>query len=55
MGFEIGQTPFDEIEEINFGSAGYSCGTGDSFVTRTPKLRTDSLIWKHMPSPKFAI
>ena len=41
LGFKIGQTPFDEIEEINFGSAGYSCGTGDSFVTQTPKLRTD--------------
>ena len=41
LGFKIGQTPFDEIEEINFGSAGYSCGTGDSFVTQTPKLKTD--------------
>ena len=41
LGFKIGQTPFDEIEEINFGSAGYSCGTGDSFVTQAPKLRTD--------------
>mgnify|MGYP001375241693 FL=1 len=41
LGFKIGQTPFDEIEEIRFGSAGYSCGTGDSFVTQTPKLKTD--------------
>ena len=41
LGFKVGQTPFDEIEEINFGSNGYSCGTGDSFVTQTPKLRTD--------------
>ena len=41
LGFKIGQTPFDEIEEINFGSTGYSCGTGDSFVTQTPKLKTD--------------
>ena len=41
LGFKIGQTPFDEIEEINFGSAGYSCGTGDSFVNQTPKLKTD--------------
>ena len=41
LGFKIGQTPFDEIEEINFGSSGYSCGTGDSFVTQTPKLKTD--------------
>ena len=41
LGFKSGQTPFDEIEEINFGSTGYSCGTGDSFVTQTPKLKTD--------------
>ena len=41
LGFKIGQTPFDKIEEINFGSTGYSCGTGDSFVTQTPKLKTD--------------
>ena len=41
LGFKIGQTPFDDIEEINFGSGGYSCGTGDSFVTQTPKLKTD--------------
>ena len=41
LGFKIGQTPFDEIEEINFGSSGCSCGTGDSFVTQTPKLKTD--------------
>ena len=41
LGFKIGQTPFDDIGEINFGSGGYSCGTGDSFVTQTPKLKTD--------------
>ena len=41
LGFKIGQTPFDEIEEINFDSNGYSCGTGDSFVTQMPKLKTD--------------
>ena len=40
-GFKIGQTPYDDIVEINFGSGGYSCGTGDSFVTQTPKLKTD--------------
>lgn len=41
LGFDIGQTPFDEINEIDFGSTGYSCGTGDSFVTQIPKLKTD--------------
>ncbi len=41
LGFKVGQTPFDNIEEIDFGKSGYSCGTGDSFVTQTPKLKTD--------------
>ena len=41
LGFKIGQTPFDSVDEINFGTGGYSCGTGDSFVTKTPKLKTD--------------
>ena len=41
LGFKLGQTPFDDIQEIEFGTDGYSCGTGDSFVTSTPKLKTD--------------
>ena len=41
LGFKIGQTPFDDIAEIDLGSHGFSCGTGDSFVTQTPKLKTD--------------
>ncbi len=41
LGFKVGQTPFDDIEEIKFGNRGYSCGTGDSFLTQTPKLKTD--------------
>ena len=41
LGLRIGQTPFDEIEEIKLENGGYSCGTGDSFVTQTPKLKTD--------------
>ena len=41
LGFNIGQTPFDDIAEIDLGSHGFSCGTGDSFVTQIPKLKTD--------------
>tara|TARA_B100000900_G_scaffold395281_1_gene393504 strand:+ start:260 stop:802 length:543 start_codon:yes stop_codon:yes gene_type:complete len=41
LGFKIGQTPFDDIEEINFGNSGFTCGTGDSFLTQKPKLKTD--------------
>ena len=36
--FKIGQTPFDDISEISFGSEGYTCGTGDSFLTKIRKL-----------------
>ena len=28
-------------DTAEFGTGGYSCGTGDSFVTETPKLKTD--------------
>ena len=41
LGFKIGQTPFDDIAEIDLGSHGFSCGTGDSFVMQIPKLKTD--------------
>ena len=41
LGFKIGQTPFDDIAEIDLGNHGFSCGTGDSFVTQIPKLKTD--------------
>ena len=41
LGFKIGQTPFDDIAEIDLGNNGFSCGTGDSFVTKIPTLKTD--------------
>ena len=41
LGFEVGQTPFEEDIEITFGREGVTCGTGDKFVTSTPKLKTD--------------
>ena len=41
LGFKIGQTPFDDIAEIDLGNYGFSCGTGDSFVTQIPILKTD--------------
>ena len=33
MNLKIGETPFDDINEIIISSNGYSRGTGDSFVT----------------------
>ncbi|MBG92592.1 MAG: 5'-methylthioadenosine nucleosidase [Chloroflexi bacterium] len=41
LGLEVGKTPFDEISEISFGREGFSCGSGDSFVTELPQLDTD--------------
>ena len=41
LGFEVGQTPFEDDIEITFGRDGVTCGTGDKFVTSTPKLKTD--------------
>ena len=53
LGFNIGQTPFDDIEEINFGNNGFSCGTGDSFVTQPPKLKTDLVDMEAYPIAKI--
>ena len=41
LGFEVGQTPFENYLEITFGRDGVTCGTGDKFVTNTPSLKTD--------------
>ena len=41
LGFKIGETPFEERSVINFGEKGLSCGTGDSFMSNTPELKTD--------------
>mgnify|MGYP000081797788 CR=1 FL=1 len=41
LGFSIGETPFENVSSITFGREGLSCGTGDSFVTEKPKIKTD--------------
>ena len=41
LDLKIGETPFDEINEIIFSKNGYSCGTGDSFVTGPVPLKVD--------------
>ena len=40
LGLRIGQTPFDEIEN-KVGKWGVQLRYRDSFVTQTPKLKTD--------------
>ena len=41
MNLKIGQTPFDNINEIINSENGYSCGSGDSFVTGQVPIKTD--------------
>jgi adenosylhomocysteine nucleosidase len=41
LGFKVGDTPFDKISKISFGTNGLSIGTGDSFVSQKPTITTD--------------
>ena len=41
LGIKFGETPFEDSFKIHFGRDGFSCGTGDSFVTNTPEIITD--------------
>ena len=41
MDFKIGQTPFDTINEIINSNDGYSCGSGDNFVTKKIEIDVD--------------
>ena len=41
MNLKIGQTPFDDINEIINSNDGYSCGSGDNFVTGPITIKVD--------------
>tara|TARA_B100001059_G_scaffold231767_1_gene268297 strand:+ start:581 stop:1108 length:528 start_codon:yes stop_codon:yes gene_type:complete len=41
MNLKIGQTPFDQINEIIQSKDGYSCGSGDSFVNKQITMKVD--------------
>ena len=41
MDLKIGDTPFDDIKEIITSTDGYSCGTGDNFVTGKIPIKVD--------------
>jgi len=41
LNFKLGQTPFDTINEIINSENGYSCGTGDNFVTSKIEMDLD--------------
>jgi adenosylhomocysteine nucleosidase len=41
MNLKIGETPFDNISEIINSKNGYSCGSGDNFVTGKIPIKVD--------------
>ncbi|OUU18514.1 MAG: 5'-methylthioadenosine nucleosidase [Crocinitomicaceae bacterium TMED45] len=53
LGFELGQTPYEDIGTISFNEIGYSCGTGDNFVTSEPKVQTQLVDMESYAYAKF--
>ena len=41
MNFKLGETPFDNINEIINSDEGFSCGSGDSFVNNKIEMNVD--------------
>ena len=41
LDFKLGETPFDRVNEIIISDNGYSCGTGDNFVTKKIEMDLD--------------
>ena len=41
LDIKLGETPFDDINEILNSNEGYSCGTGDSFVNKQIEMDVD--------------
>jgi len=41
LNFKLGETPFDEINEIIISNDGYSCGSGDNFVNEKIQMKVD--------------
>ena len=41
LDFKLGETPFDNINEIINSDEGFSCGSGDSFVNNKIEMNVD--------------
>ena len=41
LNYELGEAPFDKINEIIISKNGFSCGTGDSFVNKKIDMKVD--------------
>ncbi len=41
LGFSRGETPYDEVSDINFSNDGFVCASGDNFVTNNKDIKAD--------------
>jgi len=55
LGFKIGETPYDDINDISLGRPGLSCGTGDNFVSSTQNINTDLFDMESYAIAKFCL
>ena len=55
LGFELGETPFDNWATITLDSEGFSCGSGDSFVMTPPEIKTDVVDMESYAMAKYAL
>tara|TARA_Y100001970_G_scaffold121071_1_gene150179 strand:- start:66867 stop:67418 length:552 start_codon:yes stop_codon:yes gene_type:complete len=55
LGFNIGETPFDDINDINLDRPGLSCGTGDSFISSKQNIDTDLFDMEAYAIAKFCL
>jgi adenosylhomocysteine nucleosidase len=55
LGFKIGETPFDDINEIILDRPGLSCGTGDNFVSFGQNIDTDLFDMEAYAIAKFCL
>ena len=55
LGFKVGETPFDDINDIHLDRPGLSCGTGDNFVSSTQNIDTDLFDMEAYAIAKFCL
>ena len=55
LGFKVGETPYDDINDISLGRPGLSCGTGDNFVSSTQNIDTDLFDMEAYAIAKFCL
>ena len=55
LGFNVGETPFDDIGDIHLDRPGLSCGTGDNFVSSNQNIETDLFDMEAYAIAKFCL